>query len=154
MGIKLLGIEYVYPQNKVTNEDLAIEFPDYDFSKFEDKVDIKSRYWVSENETALDLAKKACDKLFNNHSKENIDYILYCTQCPEYFLLTTAYILQDYLKTDKTVEALDYNLGCSGSVYGLNLTLGLKIKNHPMPNLLNHFHVRNTINLLPLQMLV
>lgn len=125
MGVKLLGIEYVYPQNKVTNEDLAIEFPDYDFSKFEDKVGIKSRYWVSENETALDLAKKACDRLFNNHSKDNIDYILYCTQSPEYFLPTTACILQDYLKIDKTVGALDFNLGCSGYVYGLSLAKGL-----------------------------
>lgn len=125
MGVKLLGIEYVYPRNKVTNEDLSIEFPDYDFSKFEDKVGIKSRYWVSENETALDLAKKACDKLFNNHSKDNIDYILYCTQSPEYFLPTTACILQDYLKIDKTVGALDFNLGCSGYVYGLSLAKGL-----------------------------
>lgn len=125
MGVKLLGIEYVYPRNKVTNEDLSIEFPDYDFSKFEDKVGIKSRYWVSENETALDLAKKACDRLFNNHSKDNIDYILYCTQSPEYFLPTTACILQDYLKIDKTVGALDFNLGCSGYVYGLSLAKGL-----------------------------
>ena len=125
MGVKLLGIEYIYPRNKVTNEDLSIEFPDYDFSKFEDKVGIKNRYWVSENETALDLAKKACDKLFDKHSKDNVDYILYCTQSPEYFLPTTACILQDYLKIDKTVGALDFNLGCSGYVYGLSLAKGL-----------------------------
>ena len=125
MGSVIKGIEYVYPERKVTNKELAIEFPDYDFSKFEDKVGVKNRYWVKENETALDLAKKACDKLFEKHSKDNVDYILYCTQSPEYFLPTTACILQDYLKINKNVGALDFNLGCSGFVYGLSLAKGL-----------------------------
>jgi 3-oxoacyl-[acyl-carrier-protein] synthase-3 len=125
MGSVITGIEYVYPERKVTNKELAIEFPDYDFSKFEDKVGVKNRYWVSKNETALDLAKKACDKLFEKHSKDDVDYILYCTQSPEYFLPTTACILQDYLKISKNVGALDFNLGCSGFVYGLSLAKGL-----------------------------
>lgn len=125
MGSIITGIEYVYPDCKVTNKELAIEFPDYDFSKFEDKVGVKNRYWVKENETALDLAKKACDKLFEKHSKDNVDYILYCTQSPEYFLPTTACILQDYLKINKNVGALDFNLGCSGFVYGMSLAKGL-----------------------------
>ncbi len=125
MGSVIKGIEYVYPERKVTNKELAIEFPDYDFSKFEDKVGVKNRYWVKENETALDLAKKACDKLFEKHSKEKVDYILYCTQSPEYFLPTTACILQDYLKINKDIGALDFNLGCSGFVYGMSLAKGL-----------------------------
>ena len=125
MGSVIKGIEYVYPERKVTNKELAIEFPDYDFSKFEDKVGVKNRYWVKENETALDLAKRACDKLFEKHSKEDVDYILYCTQSPEYFLPTTACILQDYLKLNKNTGALDFNLGCSGFVYGLSLAKGL-----------------------------
>lgn len=125
MGSVIKGIEYVYPERKVTNKELAIEFPDYDFSKFEDKVGVKNRYWVKENETALDLAKKACEKLFEKHSKDNVDYILYCTQSPEYFLPTTACILQDYLKINKNVGALDFNLGCSGFVYGMSLAKGL-----------------------------
>jgi 3-oxoacyl-[acyl-carrier-protein] synthase-3 len=125
MGAIITGIEYVYPERKITNEELAIEFPDYDFSKFEDKVGIKNRYWVRYNETALDLGKKACDKLFIKHSKNDVDYILYCTQSPEYFLPTTACILQDYLKINKNIGALDFNLGCSGFVYGLSLAKGL-----------------------------
>ena len=125
MGAIITAIEYLYPDRKVTNEDLAIEYPDYDFSKFEYKVGIKTRYWVRNNETALDLAKKACDKLFEKHSKHDVDYILYCTQSPEYFLPTTACILQDYLKINKNIGALDFNLGCSGFVYGLSLAKGL-----------------------------
>ncbi len=125
MGAILRAIEYVYPENKVTNDDLSIQFPDYDFSKFEEKVGIKNRYWVGENETALDLAIKACEKLFLRIDKDTIDYILYCTQTPEYFLPTTACILQDKLKLTKNIGALDFNLGCSGFTYGVSLAKAL-----------------------------
>lgn len=125
MGAVIKAIEYVYPENKVTNKDLKKIFTDYDFSKFEEKVGIKNRYWVGENETAFDLAVKACEKLFQNYDKQEVDYILYCTQSPEYFLPTTACILQDRLGIKKNIGALDFNLGCSGYTYGVSLAKGL-----------------------------
>ena len=125
MGAIIKAIEYVYPEQKISNDDLSRQFPDYDFSKFEEKVGIKNRYWVGEGETAFDLAKRACDKLFANFDKQLVDYVLYCTQSPEYFLPTTACILQDYLGLRKNVGALDFNLGCSGFAYGVSLAKGL-----------------------------
>ena len=125
MGSEIKSIEYVYPKTKISNRDLALKFPDYDFSMFEKKVGIESRYWVNEGETALDLAVKACHKLFQRIEKETIDYILYCTQSPEYFLPTTACVLQDRLGLRKNIGALDFNLGCSGYTYGLSLAKGL-----------------------------
>ncbi|MGK4567216.1 ketoacyl-ACP synthase III [Flavobacterium sp. 3HN19-14] len=125
MGVTIKAIEYVYPENKVTNEDLGKIFPDYDFAQFESKVGIFSRYWVGENETAFDLAKKACEKLLQNHDKDTVDYLIYCTQSPEYFLPTTACMLQNELGLPKTAGAFDYNLGCSGYTYGLSLAKGL-----------------------------
>lgn len=125
MGAAIKAIEYIYPNQKITNVDLSKQFPDYDFSKFEEKVGIKNRYWVGENETALDLAIKACEKLFLRIEKNTIDYVLYCTQSPEYFLPTTACILQDKLGLNKNIGALDFNLGCSGFTYGVSLAKGL-----------------------------
>lgn len=125
MGAQIKKIEYVFPEVMITNEDLKKDFPDYDFERFEEKVGIKRRYIVSEDETALDLAEKACNKLFKNFDKEKIDYILYCTQSPEYFLPTTACILQDRLGLRKNIGALDFNLGCSGFTYGVNLANAL-----------------------------
>jgi 3-oxoacyl-[acyl-carrier-protein] synthase-3 len=125
MGAVLKAIEYVYPNQKISNQDLVNQFPDYDFSKFEEKVGIKNRYWVQENETAFDLGKKACEKLFIRVNKNEIDYIVYCTQSPEYFLPTTACILQNHLGLKKNIGALDFNLGCSGYTYGLSLAKGL-----------------------------
>lgn len=125
MGSIIKAIEYVFPEQKISNDDLSIQFPDYDFAKFEGKVGIKNRYWVQENETAFDLAKSACFKLFSKIDKEEVDYILFCTQSPEYFLPTTACILQNHLGLRKNIGALDFNLGCSGFVYGVGLAKGL-----------------------------
>lgn len=125
MGAIIKAIEYVYPKNPITNEDLGYMFPDYDFSKFANKVGIEIRYWVKENETALDLAVGACENFFLKISREEIDYILYCTQSPEYFLPTTACILQNKLELRKDIGALDFNLGCSGFTTGVSLAKAL-----------------------------
>ena len=60
-----------------------------------------------------------------NIDPNSIDFILYCTQSPDYFLPTTACIIQDKLGIPTNSGALDFNLGCSGFVYGLSLAKGL-----------------------------
>lgn len=125
MGSKIVAIEYFFPENRLTNEDLAAQFPDYDFTKFEEKVGIKSRYITSKDQTGLDLALKACEKLLKRFDKNQIDYVLYCTQSPEYILPTTACILQNELGLRKNIGALDFNLGCSGYTYGVSLAKAL-----------------------------
>jgi 3-oxoacyl-[acyl-carrier-protein] synthase-3 len=125
MSAKIALIEYVFPEKELSNNDLKVIFPDYDFNKFEEKVGIQKRYIVAEDETALDLAIKACEKLFKKADKNDIDYILYCTQSPEYFLPTTACILQDRLGLRNEIGALDFNLGCSGFAYGVSLANAL-----------------------------
>jgi 3-oxoacyl-[acyl-carrier-protein] synthase-3 len=57
----------------------------------------------------------------------NFDFILLCTQSPDYPLPTTACLLQAQLGIPSTAGALDFNLGCSGYVYGLALAKGLII---------------------------
>ncbi len=125
MGATIQAIEYVFPKNKVTNKDLLLQFPEYDFKKFDDKVGISCRYYVDENETGLDLAVQACEKLFQRIDSATIDYILYCTQNPDYILPTTACLLQDRLGLSKNVGALDINLGCSAYTYVLSLAKAL-----------------------------
>jgi 3-oxoacyl-[acyl-carrier-protein] synthase III len=58
-------------------------------------------------------------------SPGEIEYLLFGTQSPDYFLPTTACLLQDRLGIPETAGALDFNLGCSGFVYGLGLAQGL-----------------------------
>jgi 3-oxoacyl-[acyl-carrier-protein] synthase-3 len=51
--------------------------------------------------------------------------VLLCTQTPDYFLPTTACIVQDRLGISTQSGALDISLGCSGFVYGLGIAKGL-----------------------------
>lgn len=125
MGSKIAGIEYIYPEKCISNEDLQLEFPDYDFSKFKERIGITNRYVVADTETALDLAVKSSNLLFKRFDKSEIDYVIYCTQSPEYILPTTACILQDILGLRKNIGAFDFNLGCSGYTYGLSLAKSL-----------------------------
>lgn len=125
MGSVIKTISYFLPKTTISNNDLEKHFPDWDSSKIENKVGIRERHVVAENETALDLAYQACDKLLTNFDKENIDFLLLCTQSPDYFLPTSACILQHKLGLKTNIGAFDFNLGCSGFVYGLAIAKSL-----------------------------
>ena len=73
------------------------------------------------------MAEKAARKLFDEHGINpcDIDFIMLCTQSPDYFLPSTACLLQDRLGIPTTSGAFDYNLGCSGCIYGLAMANGL-----------------------------
>ncbi|NIF05506.1 ketoacyl-ACP synthase III [Chryseobacterium sp. Tr-659] len=123
--IKVSKIEYYLPETVLTNEDLEKEFPEWTSERIREKVGITQRHISSENETVLDLAVKSSEKIFENYDRNKVDFILFCTQSPEYFLPTTACILQDRLGLRKNIGAIDFNLGCSGFVYGLAFAKGL-----------------------------
>lgn len=90
------------------------------------KTGIMARHIAAENETAADLAVLAAEKLFAaGADRSQVDFVLLCTQSPDYYLPTTACILQERLGLSKSCGALDFNLGCSGYIYGLGLAKGL-----------------------------
>ena len=121
-------IAYYLPEKIVTNEDLVKEFPEWSVDKIAEKVGVSQRH-VATDETALDLAQAAAEKLFAKGmvQKEEVDFILLCTQSPDYILPTSACILQDRLGLSTGTGALDFNLGCSGYEYGLALAKGLVV---------------------------
>ena len=79
------------------------------------------------SECASDLGVAAAERLFAEHDidRSTIDFLLFCTQTPDYPLPTTACLMQDRLGLPTSIGALDFNLGCSGFVYGLSLADGL-----------------------------
>jgi 3-oxoacyl-[acyl-carrier-protein] synthase-3 len=115
------------PERVETNEQLAAEFPQWNLDLIYDKTGIQSRHIAAPDECASDLGVAAAEKLFTEHAvdRSTIDFLLFCTQTPDYPLPTTACILQHRLGLRTNVGALDFNLGCSGFVYGLSLADGL-----------------------------
>jgi len=127
MDTYIKAISYYLPDKVVTNEDLAKEFPEWTVEKVAQKIGVNKRHVVSENETASDMATLAAEKLFaeNGIDRSLIDFLLLCTQSPDYFLPTSACLIQERLGLRTDIGALDFNLGCSGFVYGLSLAKGL-----------------------------
>lgn len=121
------AISYYLPERLLDNFELSSIFPEWSIDKISSKVGIVSRHLASEDETAGDLAVKAAESLFAEYGieRESVDFVLLCTQSPDYFLPTTACIIQDRLRIPQSAGALDFNLGCSGFVYGLALAKGL-----------------------------
>lgn len=121
------AISYYLPEKVVTNEELVQEFPEWSVEKVAVKVGVNSRHVAAEDEAATDLAEQAARKLFeeNNISPSDIDFILLCTQSPDYHLPSSACILQDRLGIPTSAGAFDYNLGCSGCIYGMAVAKGL-----------------------------
>jgi len=126
MSIKIQTIEYALASNILNNDQLKDENPQRDLTGVFSKSGVKLRYVASDNETALDLSKKACDKLFDNSDmeKHEIDGVIYCTQTPDYLLPSNAFLIHDYLGLREDVIAFDYNLACSGYIYGLAIANG------------------------------
>ncbi len=121
------AISYYLPEKVITNEELVKEFPEWSVDKVAQKVGVYSRHLAEKDETAGDMAEKAAIRLFEEYNidPQSIDFLLLCTQSPDYFLPSTACILQDRLRIPTSAGALDYNLGCSGCMYGMAVAKGL-----------------------------
>jgi len=120
---------YYLPDDRLTNEMINKDHPEWSVDKIASKTGIYSRPVANENQCSSDLGFSAAQKLFMDDkiNPSEIDYLLFCTQSPDYFLPTTACIIQDKLGIRKSAGALDFNLGCSGYVYGLGLAKALVI---------------------------
>lgn len=121
------AISYYLPVSILDNKKISEEHPEWDADKISQKTGIYQRHIAAKDEFAGDMAEKVGLKLMseNNIDVSQIDFLLYCTQSPDYFLPTTACILQSKLGLPTTCGALDFNLGCSGYVYGLAIAKGL-----------------------------
>ena len=127
MNVFIKEIAYYLPSEIVSNEELVQDFPEWSVSKIADKVGVCERRVAGSNETATDLAVKAAETLFTkgNIKREEIDFVLFCTQSPDYKLPSSACIIQDRLHLSTRCGAFDFNLGCSGYEYGLAVAKGL-----------------------------
>lgn len=126
MKAYIKAISYYLPEKVLTNEDLVKEFPEWTVDKIAGKIGVSSRHISAEDETAGDMAIKAAEKLFSEGEvkREEIDFIILCTQSPDYFLPSTACMIQEKLGLNTSCGAFDIDLGCSGYEYGLATAKG------------------------------
>jgi 3-oxoacyl-[acyl-carrier-protein] synthase-3 len=127
MIAKIKAISYYLPERVLDNKKINEDFPEWSIDKISSKTGIYERHISGEDEFTSDMAVTVSKKLFDEHniSPNDIDFVLLCTQSPDYFLPTTACLVQNRLNIPTTAGALDFNLGCSGYIYGLAIAKGL-----------------------------
>jgi 3-oxoacyl-[acyl-carrier-protein] synthase III len=115
------------PAGKLTNEDLAEQFGDWHASQILSKTGVAERGVTARDECASDLGVAAAKRLFETGicSPDEIDFLIFCTQSPDYFTPTTACLVQHRLGLGTSCGAVDINQGCSGYIYGLALAKSL-----------------------------
>lgn len=121
------AVSHYLPEPVLSNEILSEQFPEWSVDKIAEKTGIYNRHITPPEMFSSDMGVAAAEKLFKDYniSPDSIDFILFCTQSPDYFLPTTACLIQDRLNIPTSAGALDFNLGCSGYIYGLSLAKGL-----------------------------
>lgn len=127
MKIAIKDITCYLPATVVTNDDLIRQNPDWDLRRISSRLGVERRNIARPDETALDLAYAACETMFRNHNElsGSIDAIIFCTQSPDYIMPPNSCILHGRLNLSDRVLTFDYNLACSGYIYGLVLAQGL-----------------------------
>src|SRR5256886_6918741 len=119
----IAAIASYLPARELTNEALASEVGDWPADQIFEKTGIRSRRIAAEGECASDLGVAAARRLFESGAcaPGDVDFLISCTQSPDYFLPATACTMQARLGLPTSCGAVDISQGCSGFVYGLAL---------------------------------
>lgn len=127
MNARIEAIAYYLPTQIETNADIHQQHPDWSVDIIGRKTGIEQRHIAPKNEFSSDLAIQAVEQLIQESrlTLEKVDYLVVCTQTPDYAIPTTACIIQHRLGLSHHVGAFDIQLGCSGYIYGLSVVKGL-----------------------------
>jgi 3-oxoacyl-[acyl-carrier-protein] synthase-3 len=127
MNATIRTLEFHLPETTLTTDQLDAECPDWQARKVDAMTGIEERHLSAPGECASDLAVSAARKVFASGvcQPDEIDFLLFCTQTPDYLIPTTACLIQDRLGLRKNIGAFDFSLGSSGYVYGLGTAKGL-----------------------------
>lgn len=127
MSAVIDAIEYVLPARTESIEEIAARFPNWPLERIAQKTGILARHVAGDDECASDFGVLAAERLFENSGarRDEVDFLIFTTQTPDYLAPTTACIVQQRLGLATHIGALDINLGCSGYIYALGVAKAL-----------------------------
>jgi 3-oxoacyl-[acyl-carrier-protein] synthase-3 len=120
-GVKIAAIGTCVPVRIFDNINETHQFPKDDVQKVVAMAGVRTRRIAGDAMTSGDLCRKAAEDVLKALAWEpaSIEALIMVTQSPDYFLPSTACILQKDLGLSDECAAFDVGLGCSGYPYGL-----------------------------------
>jgi len=130
-NIYLSDLEYFLPKKIESNFEILKKNKKSNIDAFKmiKKIGIKNRRVVDQSVTSNLLAEKVAQKIFKKYNKDKIDFLIYCTNSPDFILPPNSCYLQNKLKLKKNIGCFDINLSCSGFIYSLGVAKSLIISN-------------------------
>ena len=116
------NISFYVPDKIITNDDLS-KLMDTSDEWIQTRTGIKQRHSVGEKCLGpADLAVKAAEKVIKKSQidKSDIDFVVFATSTPDYYVPGSGSIFQDKLGLDN-IGVLDIRQGCSGFTYALTV---------------------------------
>lgn len=126
-NISIKGIKTIIPSTCINNMDFADILGERRCKKQIRLTGVKTRHVSITEQTTTDLAYEAGRQLLEeiNWNPEEIEVLILATQNPLFFLPSTAFYLQKFLRISQNCVVFDMNLGCSGSVVGMQVVASL-----------------------------
>jgi len=125
--MNIRAIDVALPATIVDNNSIA-RWTGRDENFIKTKVGVVRRSFLGKNESLADLAKQACENLFQHNPalcRDKIGLLIVVTQNPDYKLPHSSALLQHLLSLGVRTACFDINLGCSGYVYALSVAKAL-----------------------------
>ena len=119
---RILAAGHYVPERIVTNDDLS-KLMNTTNEWIVERTGIQERRWYTPGvDTVNNMAAKPSILALERAkvSKEEIDFIIFATITPDYFIPGNAVLLQRELGL-KTIGALDIRNACSGFIYALSI---------------------------------
>lgn len=122
-NIHIAGVASAVPTQKVTVESFADRFGKETVEKFTKMTGVKEFRKTSEHQTASDLGYVAAEQLLLKKAvnRDEIGALVFIAHSVDYRRPATACVLHKRLGLPKDCAAFDIGLGCSATVYGLQV---------------------------------
>lgn len=119
---RILGVGHYVPERIVTNQELT-EMMNTTNEWIVERTGIQERRWFTPGvDTVTSMSKKATEMALERVgiSAQEIDFIVFATITPDYFIPGNGVLLQRELGMG-TIGALDIRNACSGFIYALSI---------------------------------
>lgn len=129
--LKIVDIVSYFPKKVITVSDFQKEKPEWDWKRIIKATGVERVHQAAEDEYAIDMGKKAAEKLIknNNLDKNDIDFLFWVSLNNHYIVPSPAFVLAEQLGLSGKITVNHNNLGCAGFVNTLMLSQGLFASN-------------------------
>jgi 3-oxoacyl-[acyl-carrier-protein] synthase-3 len=124
--VKVSGLSACVPKQVEENSKFPL-FDDEAYKGFVTTTGVEYKRKAESGVCTSDLCVAAAEKLIAglNWNKEDIIFLIFVSQTPDYILPATSPIIQNRLGLSIDCYTLDISLGCSGWVYGMSVISSL-----------------------------